>query len=78
MSRKTITLEVDDALDEAVLREYAAFLGEMKQLAATAPDGTVLAACEQAVVQRGREQQQRVLERAIQARVDDAEKKGLP
>ena len=48
----------------------------MKYLARTAPEGTVLAACEQAVVERGREHQRRILEQAVQARVDDAEKKG--
>jgi hypothetical protein len=76
MSRTTITLDID-AADESLLREYAAFLDEMKHLAKTAPDGTVLAACEQAVVDRGREHQRRVLQQAVQARIDDAEKKGL-
>jgi hypothetical protein len=75
MSRTMITLEVD-AADEPLLRRYAEFLAEMKQLAATAPSGSVLDVCEQAVVERGREHQRRVLEAAVQARVDDAEKKG--
>ena len=75
MSRTTITLEVD-ASDAPLLRQYAEFLAEMKHLAATAPPGSVLDACEQAVVERGREHQRRVLEAAVQARVDDAEKKG--
>ena len=75
MPRTKITLEIDSDL-EPLLRDYASFLDEMKHLAKTAPDGTVLAACEQAVVERGREQQRRVLEQAVQARVDDAEKKG--
>ena len=75
MSRTKITLEIDSDL-EPLLRDYAAFLDEMKHLAKTAPDGTVLAACEQAVVERGREHQRRVLEQAVQARVDDAQKKG--
>jgi hypothetical protein len=75
MSRTTITLEIDGS-DEALLRDYAAFLDEMRQLAATAPEGAVLDACENAVVERGREHQRRVLERAVQARLDAAEKKG--
>lgn len=75
MTRTKITLEIDSDL-EPLLRDYAAFLDEMKHLAKTAPDGTVLAACEQAVVERGREHQRRVLEQAVQARVDDAQKKG--
>jgi len=75
MSRKVITLEID-AEDEDLLRRYACFLGEMKDLAATAPDGSVLEACEEAVIEKGREHQRRLLEHAVQARLDAAEKKG--
>ena len=74
MSRKAITLEIDEE-DEALVRDYAAFLDEMKSLAATAPDGSVLSVCEEAVVERGREHQRRVLQKAVQARVDGAEKR---
>ena len=74
MPRTQITLEIDSDL-EPLLRDYATFLDEMKHLAKTAPDGTVLATCEEAVVQRGREQQRRILQQAVQARVDDSEKK---
>ena len=75
MSRTVLTLEIDSDL-APLLRDYATFLDEMKHLARTAPDGTVLATCEQAVVEGGREHQRRVLQQAVQARVDDAEKKG--
>jgi hypothetical protein len=75
MSRTTITLEIDSS-HESLLRDYAAFLAEMKQLAATAPHGTVLDTCERAVVQQGREHQRCVLEMAIESRVQDAEKRG--
>ena len=74
MSRTAITLEIDPT-DESLLRDYAAFLDEMRHLAQTAPYGAVLATCEQAVVERGREHQRRVLQQAVQARVDSAEKK---
>jgi hypothetical protein len=77
MARKVITLEID-AEDEGLIRGYADFVGEMKDLAATAPDGSVLEACEEAVIARGREQQRLVLERACQGRLDAAEKKGRP
>jgi hypothetical protein len=76
MSRKVITLEIDPE-HEDLLRQYADFLGEMKDLAATAPDGSVLEVCEEAIIEKGREQQRRLLERATQARLSDAEKKGL-
>jgi hypothetical protein len=75
MARKTISLEIDSE-DEALLRQYAGFLEEMKHLAATAPAGSVLDACEEAVVERGREHQRLLLEHAVQARLGDAEKKG--
>ena len=75
MPRKTITLEIDPD-HEDLLRQYAGFLEEMKDLAATTPDGSVLEACEEAVIDRGREHQRRVLQQAVQSRLDAAEKKG--
>jgi hypothetical protein len=75
MARMTITLEIDSE-SEDLLRRYAAFLEEMNDLAASAPDGSVLEACEDAVIEKGREQQRLVLQRAAQARLDAAEKKG--
>ncbi len=76
MSRKVISLEID-AEHEDLLRRYADFLEEMRGLAATAPDGSVLDVCEEAVIDKGREQQRRLLEHAVQARLEHAEKKGL-
>jgi len=75
MSRKILTLEIDSK-NEHLPRQYADFLGEMKDLAATAPDGSVLDACEEAVIERGREHQRRLLEQVVQTRLDTAEKKG--
>jgi hypothetical protein len=75
MSRTTITLEIDSE-HEDLLRRYAGFLEEMKDLAATAPEGSVLAACEEAVIDKGREHQRRALQQAVQSRLDAVEKKG--
>ena len=75
MARKVITLEIE-AEDEELIRGYADFVGEMKDLALTAPDGSVLEACEEAVIEKGREHQRRLLQRAAQARLEVAEKKG--
>ena len=75
MSRKTITLRID-ACFESLLRDYAALLDEMKNMAATALDGAVQDTCEQVVVRQGREHQRRVLEEAAQSRVQVTEKKG--
>jgi hypothetical protein len=76
MARKTISLEIDSE-SEDLLRRYAVFLDEMSDLAATAPDGSVLDTCEEAIIDKGREHQRRLLQHAVQARLDAAEKKGL-
>ena len=75
MARKVVTLE-SDAEYEDWLRQHASFLGEMNDLAATAPDGSVLHACEVAVLEKGREQQRLRLQRATQNRIAAAKKKG--
>ena len=75
MSRMIVSLEIDPE-HEDLLRQYASFLGEMKDLAATTPDGSVLDACEDAVIEKGREQQRRLLQQAVQARLATAEEKG--
>ena len=75
MARKVISLEIE-AEDEDLIRGYAEFVGEMKDLALSAPDGSVLDVCEEAVIEKGREHQRRLLRRAAQARLDAAEKKG--
>ena len=75
MSRKIVSLEIDPE-HEDLLRQYASFLGEIKDLAASAPDGSVLDACEDAVIENGREQQRRLLQHAVQARLAAAEEKG--
>lgn len=76
MSTIRVTLEVDSAEDEVLLRQYHAFLCEMKQLALTAPEGQVIDTCEAAVLQKGQEANRRVLEKAVQERITAAEKKG--
>ncbi len=75
MSRQIVSLEIDPAHEPLLLR-YAAFLEEMDHLAAAAPDGSALDACEGAVIEKGREHQRLVLQRLAQARLDAAEKKG--
>ncbi len=76
MTPKTVSLEIDPA-HEPLLRQYANFLEEIDHLAATSPDGSVLDTCEEAVIEKGREQQRLALQRAVQARIEAAEKKGL-
>lgn len=71
----TVTLEVD-AKHEPLLRRALAMLEEMEQLALAAPDGTVFAACEAAVLEKGRQFQCQILADAVTRRIDAAEKKG--
>lgn len=75
MTRKTITVEVTES-QEAAIYQVLALVQELEDLADQAPDGTVFDACEGAVVQRGREFQQQLLQRAVQRRLDAAEKRG--
>jgi hypothetical protein len=51
MSRRT--LEADDELEAAAMEQARAMVREMKRLADATPDGQVLAAVEQAAVDRG-------------------------
>jgi hypothetical protein len=74
MSTKVL-IEVD-AQHEAIVRRALALAEEMEQLALTAPDGTVLDACEGAVLEKGRDLQRQMLGGAVARRIEAAEKKG--
>jgi hypothetical protein len=76
MTRINVTLDVDSPAQEALLRQYHAFLQEMEQLALAAPEGHVLDVCETAVLHKGQEVNRQVLEEAVQKRIAAAEKKG--
>lgn len=63
---------------EAERRAYEraiAFVAEMHALGRTAPDGSVLDACEGLILSKGRDLLRETLAAAAQARVDDVEKK---
>ena len=77
LSRKTITLEVESDGQEVLVRSYHAMVLEMSDLARTAPEGRVIDQLEDAVIEKGRDILRGTLERAVQERIDDAEKKGL-
>jgi tRNA(Arg) A34 adenosine deaminase TadA len=65
-----------DPKHEAFLRRALALAEEMEQLALTAPDGAVFVACEQAVIDKGRNLQAQLLAAAVARRIQAAEKKG--
>jgi hypothetical protein len=72
-----VTIEVDPQ-HEAIVRRALALAEELEQLALTAPDGQVVDACEDAVIERGRLFQSQVLGAAVARRIEAAEKRGRP
>ncbi len=76
MSRKTITLEVDNDTQADLIRRYHALVQEMSDLALSAPHGRVIDLLEEVAVEKGRDALRATLQQAVQQRIDDAEKKG--
>jgi hypothetical protein len=71
-----LTIEYRDEAERLGLEQAIAFFGQMRQTAQTAPDGTVMAACEQVALNEGRTFLRTSLAAAVQSRVDRAEQKG--
>jgi hypothetical protein len=73
----TLTIEYTTDAERLALEQAIAFFTQMRHVAATAPDGTVVAACEQVALSAGRQLLRRTLAAAVQARAAAAdEKKG--
>jgi hypothetical protein len=73
--KPTVTIEIP-ATSEALVRHLVALHEELEALALSAPDGTVLDACEMAVIEKGRDLNKRILEDAVARRIESAEKRG--
>jgi hypothetical protein len=73
--KPTVTIEIP-ASSEALVRRLLALHEEMTALALSAPDGTVLDACEEAVIPKGRDLIAQVLSDAVARRIESAEKRG--
>ena len=71
-----LTIEYHDEAERLGLEQAVAFFTPMRQVAQTAPDGTVLAACEQVALQDGRALLRTSLASAVEARIAAAEQKG--
>jgi hypothetical protein len=71
-----LTIEYQDEAERLGLEQAIAFFLQMRQTAQTAPEGTVLAACEQVAVNQGRAFLRNSLAAAVQSRVASAEQKG--
>lgn len=70
-----VSIEVDSR-HEGIVRRALALAEEMEQLALSAPDGVVFDACEEAILDKGRQFQAKVLQEAVARRIEAAEKKG--
>jgi hypothetical protein len=68
----TLTIEYATEAERLALEQALAFFTQMRQVAATAPDGTVLAACEQLALTDGRQLLRDTLAAAVQARADQS------
>jgi hypothetical protein len=73
--KPTVTIDIP-ADSEALVRQFLAVHEELRALALAAPAGTVLDACEAAVLDRGRELSRNILAGAVARRIETAEKKG--
>ena len=73
----TLTIEYQSEAERLILEQALAFFDQIRQVAATAADGTVLAACEQVALGSGRQLVRDTLASAVQDRINstDASKK---
>jgi hypothetical protein len=73
----TLSIEYQTEAERLLLEQALAFFTQIRQVAATAPEGTVLAACEQVALADGRQLVRDALGTAVQQRADaaDAQKK---
>jgi hypothetical protein len=74
----TLTIEYHDAAERLALEQAIAYTTHLRQLALSAPDGTVLGACEQLALTEGRALLRSTLAAALESRVAAAEQKGGP
>lgn len=74
----TLTIEYQTEAERLLLEQAIAYVRSMQQLAATAPHGTVIDACEQLALTQGRKLLRDNLAASLQARADniDSQKKG--
>ena len=71
-----LTIEYRDDAERLALEQAIAYVAQLRQLAQDAPDGTVLAACEQLALSGGRALLRSTLAAALDGRIAAAEQKG--
>lgn len=72
----TMTIEYQDEAERLALEQCLAYFAQLRQTALTAPDGTVVAACEQVALNDGRALLRSTLAKAVESRIAVAEQKG--
>lgn len=74
----TLTIEYRDDAERLALEQAIAYVTQLRQVALTAADGTVLAVCEQLALRDGRDLLRSTLAAAVESRIASAEQKGGP
>ena len=72
----TLTIEYHDDNERIALEQAIAYLGQLRQVAIDAPNGTVLEACEALALEQGRALLRSTLAAALHGRIARAEQKG--
>jgi hypothetical protein len=72
----TLTIEYRDEAERLALEQAIGYVGDLRQLALDAPDGSVLAACEELALCQGRALLRSTLAAALESRIAKAEQKG--
>lgn len=70
-----LSIEYRDDAERLALEQAIAFVTQIRHIAQTAPDGTVLDACEKVALRDGRTLLRSTLANAVQTRIADAEQK---
>ena len=73
-----LTIAYRDDAERLALEQAIAYVAHLRQIAQDAPDGTVLAACEQLALSDGRALLRSTLAAAVAGRIATAEQKGGP
>jgi hypothetical protein len=72
----TLTLEYRDDAERLALEQAIAYVTQLRQVALSAPDGTVLTTCEKLALKDGRALLRSTLAAALESRIAVGEQKG--
>ena len=73
-----LIIEYRDQAERLALEQAIAYVGQLRQVAQDAPEGSVLAACEKLALRDGRALLCSTLAAALEGRLHDGEQKGGP